>query len=78
MAYQHIRVIPASAYVGAEIGGVDLAKPLANDALGEIRHAFGEYGVVFFRDQKLSPEQHIAAAEKVREASEAIARLVKS
>src|SRR5437764_9752300 len=59
-----IRVGPASAYVGAEIGGVDLAKPLKDEALGEIRRAFGEYGVVFFRDQHLSPEQHIAVAER--------------
>src|SRR5436189_1643890 len=64
MNYQHIRVMPASAYVGAEIGGVDLAKPLKDEALGEIRRAFGEYGVVFFRDQRLSPEQHIAVAER--------------
>src|ERR1051326_230109 len=64
MHYQHIRVMPASAYVGAEIGGVDLAKPLEDVLLGEIRHAFGEYGVVFFRDQNLSPEQHIAVAER--------------
>jgi taurine dioxygenase len=64
MAYQHIRVMPASAYVGAEIGGIDLAKPLKDEALGEIRRAFGEYGVVFFRDQNLSPEQHIAVAER--------------
>ena len=64
MNYRHIRVMPASAYVGAEIGGVDLAKPLEDEALGEIRHAFGEYGVVFFRDQNLSPEQHIAVAER--------------
>src|SRR5947208_8672013 len=64
MNYQHIRVVPASAYVGAEIGGVDLGKPIRHEVLGEIRHAFGEYGVVFFRDQHLSPEQHIAVAER--------------
>ena len=63
MTYQHIRVMPASAYVGAEIGGVDLARPVGDEALGEIRRAFGEY-VVFFRDQHLSPEQHIAVAER--------------
>src|SRR5436305_2764658 len=64
MNYQHIRVMPASAYVGAEIGGVDLGRPVGDEALGEIRRAFGEYGVVFFRDQHLLPEQHIAVAER--------------
>ena len=64
MKYQHIRVTPASAHVGAEIGGVDLTKPLADAVLSEIQQAFGEYGVVFFRDQHLSPEQHIAVAKR--------------
>jgi taurine dioxygenase len=64
MTYQHIRVAPMSASVGAEIGGVDLARPLADLVMTEIRQAFGEYGVVFFRDQQLTPEHHIAFAER--------------
>jgi hypothetical protein len=34
------------------------------DAFAEIRRAFGQYGVVFFRDQDLTPEQHVAFAER--------------
>jgi taurine dioxygenase len=64
MAYQHIQVAPLSTHVGAEISGVDLADPVADPAMAEIRHAFGEYGVVFFRDQHLTPEQHVAIAER--------------
>src|SRR5437763_3787626 len=64
MVYQHIRVAPLSAHVGAEIGGVELARPLPDEVLAEIRHAFGQYGVVFFRDQRLTPEQHIGFAER--------------
>ena len=64
MTYQHIRVEPLSTYVGAEIGGVDLARPVSEAAFAEIRTAFGEYGVVFFRDQQLTPEQHVAFAER--------------
>ena len=62
MTYDHISVEPLSTALGAEIGGVDLAAPLAEPALAEIRHAFGEYGVIFFRDQSLTPEQHLAFA----------------
>jgi taurine dioxygenase len=62
MSYDCIRVEPLSSTVGAEIRGVDLASPLAEPALAEIRRAFGEYGVVFFRDQHLTPEQHLAFA----------------
>ena len=49
MSYDYIRVEPLSKAVGAEIGGVDLAKPPAEPALAEIRHAFGEYGVILPR-----------------------------
>src|SRR5216683_5664967 len=62
MTYDHIRVEPLSTVLGAEIGGIDLAMPPAEPVLAEIRHAFGEYGVVFFRDQQLTPEQHLAFA----------------
>ena len=65
MGYHHIRVEPISSKVGAEIAGVDLAAPLADDVFAEIRHAFGEHGVVFFRDQHLKPEQHLAFAERL-------------
>jgi taurine dioxygenase len=54
----HIRPIAGS--LGAEIDGVDLAKPLANSAAAAIRRAFTEHLVLFFRDQSLSPEQHLA------------------
>jgi len=64
MTYRLIRVAPVSPHVGAEIGGVDLARPVAADAFAEIRRAFGQYGVVFFRDQDLTPEQHVAFAER--------------
>jgi taurine dioxygenase len=64
MKYQHIRVEPLSAHVGAEIAGVDLAAPVPDAAMGEIRQAFGEHGVVFFHDQHLTPEQHVGVAER--------------
>jgi len=64
MGYAHIRVEPVSTHVGAEIAGVDLAAPIPDATLREIRQAFGEHGVIFFRDQHLSPEQHVAVAER--------------
>ncbi len=64
MQYRHITVEPLSSHVGAEIGGIDLARPIPESVFAEIGDAFGQYGVVFFRDQLLSPEQHIAFAER--------------
>jgi alpha-ketoglutarate-dependent taurine dioxygenase len=50
-------VTPLATHVGAEISGVDLAAAQGKSELAEIRRALGEYGVVFFRDQHLTPEQ---------------------
>ena len=65
MSYHHICVTPLATHVGAEISGIDLAEPPGAAELGEIRRALGEYGVVFVRDQQLSPEQHIADRKSV-------------
>src|ERR1700752_1751067 len=62
MSYDHIRVRPLATHVGAEITGVDLAASPGATELADIRRALGEYGVVFFRDQQLTPEQHVAFA----------------
>ena len=49
--------------VGAYIEGVELDS-LTDRECHDIRAGLGEYGVLFFRNQSLSPEQHIAFAEK--------------
>ncbi len=54
---------PSSPAVGAEILGIDLAKPLSPDETAELRGALADHGVIFFRDQEITPEQHIAFAE---------------
>jgi taurine dioxygenase len=46
--------------LGAEISGVDLSQPLGDNVIGEIRHALLEHCVIFFRDQHLTPDQHLA------------------
>jgi len=50
--------------VGAEILGIDLAEPLSEETVGTIRGTLAERGVVFFRDQTLTPPQHIALARR--------------
>lgn len=59
-----IEVKPLSGALGAEIHGVDLSKGLDDDLFAQIRLAYQEYGVIFMRDQRLSPEQHIAFAKR--------------
>jgi alpha-ketoglutarate-dependent sulfate ester dioxygenase len=55
-----IKVNPLSAHIGAEISGVDLARPLSSEQIAAIRTALLEWRVVFFREQFLSHEQHVA------------------
>ena len=59
MAYEVLNVKPLTNVIGAEIGGVDLTKPLSNRQTVELREAIAEYQVIFFRDQKLDHESHI-------------------
>ena len=58
MAYQTIEVKKLSPVIGAEIHGVDLSKDLGNQQFQEIHDALMENCVVFFRDQKLTIDQH--------------------
>ena len=60
----HIDVTPTSGALGAVIAGVDLSVPQDAAAIGEMRAALNEHGVIFFRDQNITPEAHIAFAER--------------
>jgi len=62
MSYQSIIVEPIAGALGAEVRGVDLSEPLRNSVAAELRRAFVEHCVLFFRDQHLTPEQHLAAS----------------
>jgi taurine dioxygenase len=57
MTYSRIDVKPLAGALGAEIFGVDLARPLDRPVVDEIRRASNEYLVIFFRDQVLTDEQ---------------------
>ncbi|MCA9130474.1 MAG: TauD/TfdA family dioxygenase, partial [Planctomycetales bacterium] len=50
--------------LGAEITGVDLSAALSDETIAEIRQALLDHLVIFFRDQRLSPEQQIAFAKR--------------
>jgi len=56
--YQHIKVQPLTGCLGAEVSNVDLSAPLDRETFAEIKHAWLENLVLFFRGQDLSPEAH--------------------
>ena len=64
MTFDTIQAILVSPALGAEIGGIDLSQSLGDDVIAEIRQAWLEYRVVFFRDQDITPEQHLAFARR--------------
>lgn len=59
-----ISVQRADAPLGAEIRGVDLSLPVADEAFAAIEDAFVTHGVVVFRGQTLTEEQHIAFSRR--------------
>lgn len=54
-----IDVRPCSIHIGAEIGGVDLTRPLSPETTRDIRAALLKWKVIFFRDQHLDHQQHV-------------------
>jgi taurine dioxygenase len=58
--YKTITVDKLTPIIGAELGGIDLAQSLAAEQLDEIQRAQAENLVIFFRDQHLTREQHLA------------------
>src|SRR5262245_64583975 len=67
MAYQTIEVRKLTPAIGAEISGVDLARPLGNQVFQEIHDALMDNLVIFFRDQELTHEQHKAFGRRFGE-----------
>lgn len=60
-------VRPLGERLGAEIRGIDLARPLDDDTFAEVAKAFFEHQVVVFRQQNLTPEQQIAFTRRFGE-----------
>ena len=55
-----IHVKKLSPLVGAEVTGVDLARPLGSDEVAAITSAWKKHGVLLFHDQPITEEQQVA------------------
>lgn len=60
-----ITVSPMTPELGAEIGDVDLSRPLDPATVEEIKQAFWQYGVLIFPEQRLSQDQHLDFARHI-------------
>lgn len=61
---QGFQIRPLSPSVGAIIDGIDISVDLDQATIEHLANALGRYGVIFFENQKLAPEQHLAFAQK--------------
>jgi alpha-ketoglutarate-dependent taurine dioxygenase len=60
-----LTVTPLQPTIGAEIGGIDISRPLSDAERDAIKAAILQYKVVFFRDQHgLTPHSHEAFAAR--------------
>ena len=67
MPYERIRLEPIAGALGAEVVGVSLSEPVDAETEQEIRNAWMDHQVLFFRDQDISPEQHKGFARRFGE-----------
>src|SRR3979411_1473583 len=70
--YETIGVEKLTPIIGAEISGVDIGQLVSDEARSnrqrdEIHRALAENLVIFFRDQHISPQQHLAFGRKFGE-----------
>ncbi len=67
LTWEHFDVRRLAPTIGAELQGIDLTGAVSDAAVAEIRHALHEFKVVFFRDQPLTPQQHVVLARRFGE-----------
>ena len=67
LTWRNFDVAQMGSTLGAEISGVDLASDLSDDTIAEIAQALADYKVIFFRNQPLTTDQHVAFASRFGE-----------
>jgi len=65
MKIEGLTVVPRE-NCGAEVLGVDL-NTMSDIEFAAVKKAYADYGIIFFRDQNLTEDQHIAFAKKFGE-----------
>ncbi|MGQ0749757.1 MAG: TauD/TfdA dioxygenase family protein [Betaproteobacteria bacterium] len=69
-AYRQLEVRPISGALGAEVSGVNLSAALSVEVVAEIRQAFLDHLVIFFRGQSLTPGAQLDFARRFGEPME--------
>lgn len=67
MTWNEFDVKRVGSTIGAEIHGIDITTDLSQAVIDDLRRALLAYKVIFFRDQPLTPESHVAFAKRFGE-----------
>ncbi|MEM7747677.1 MAG: TauD/TfdA family dioxygenase [Pseudomonadota bacterium] len=62
-----VEIRPSGFAAGAEVVGVDLAQTVDDDTFAQISEAFDTYGVLCFRNQDITVDQHVAFSSRIGE-----------
>lgn len=62
-----IEILPSAGSIGAEIKGIDLTQPITDEIYNKIHQALLDHLVIFFRDQNIQPQHHVALAKRFGE-----------
>ena len=59
---EDLTILPMTPTIGAEVEGIDLSRPLDVRTVSALRRALLDWKVLFFRDQDITTDQHLAFA----------------
>ena len=59
---EDLNILPMTPTIGAEVEGIDLSRPLDARTVSALRRALLDWKVLFFRDQDITTDQHLAFA----------------
>ncbi len=54
---ERLSITPLGPYIGAQVSGVDITRPLSDNQFEQLYHAVLRHQVVFLREQNITPEQ---------------------
>ncbi|MFM9993019.1 MAG: TauD/TfdA family dioxygenase, partial [Burkholderiaceae bacterium] len=61
----NLSTIACSSPIGAEVRGIQISQGLTNDEYAFVKKSLNQYGVVFLRNQEVSPEHQRAFAQGI-------------
>ncbi len=64
---ERLSITPLGPYIGAQITGADLTRPLSDNQFEQLYHAVLRHQVVFLCDQAITPQQQRALAQRFGE-----------